>query len=167
VGIVRIPCLLLFLLIALTGCGSQTAAGPAAGAATGDPLSFSGETIDGEAFEGASLAGRPAVLWFWAPWCPTCRGQVPAVTAAAQEYGDEVAFVGVGSLDDDEAIEGFAADAEAAGLTQLSDPDGEVWRHFGITEQSVYVVLDADGEIVSDGYLDNDELADVVAGLVP
>ncbi len=85
-GIVRIPCLLLFLLIALTGCGSQTAAGPAAGAATGDPLSFSGETIDGEAFEGASLAGRPAVLWFWAPWCPTCRGQIPQVTALASDY---------------------------------------------------------------------------------
>lgn len=162
-GSVRIPGLLLCLLIVLTGCGSQSAAEPAAG---GDPLSFSGETIDGEAFDGASLAGRPAVLWFWAPWCPTCRGQIPAVAAMAEEYGDEVGFVGVGSLDDDQAIEGFAADAEADGLTQLSDPDGAVWRHFGITEQSVYVVLDADGEIVSEGYLDNDELADVVAGLV-
>ena len=164
----RVPGLLLCLVLALAGCGSPEVAAPDVGtssAAGGDALDFTGVTTDGDAFDGQSLAGRPAVLWFWAPWCPTCRAQIPAVTSLAEQYGDQVGFVGVGSLDDAAAIEGFATDAEAPGLTQLADADGAIWRHFGITEQSVYVVLDADGEVVDDGYLNNDDLADVVAGL--
>ncbi|WP_248580824.1 redoxin domain-containing protein [Nocardioides sp. InS609-2] len=128
-------------------------------------LDFSSQTVDGAAFEGSSLAGRPAVLWFWAPWCPTCRRQIAGVSAAADQFADEVAFVGVGSLDDSEAIDDFAADVPAREIAQLADPDGEVWRHFGITEQSTYVVLDAEGRTVTSGYLDDAELLDVVGDL--
>jgi hypothetical protein len=31
--------------------------------------SFAGTTVEGKPFSGASLAGKPTVLWFWAPWC--------------------------------------------------------------------------------------------------
>ncbi len=127
-------------------------------------LDFSAGTVTGDAFEGASLAGKPAVLWFWAPWCPTCRGQIEGVSALVDEYSDEVNFVGVGSLDEAPAIEGFAADVPTD-LPHLLDPDGDVWRHFGVVEQSTYVVLDADSEVVSEGYLDDAELADLVSGL--
>lgn len=127
-------------------------------------LGFSADTVDGDGFDGASLAGKPAVLWFWAPWCPTCRGQIEGVSALVGEYGDEVSFVGVGSLDEAAAIEGFAADVPAD-LPHLLDPDGEVWRHFGVVEQSTYVVLDADSDVVSEGYLSDTELADLVSDL--
>jgi len=127
-------------------------------------LDFTADTVAGDGFEGASLTGKPAVLWFWAPWCPTCRGQIEGVSALVNEYGDEVSFVGVGSLDEAAAIEGFAADVPAD-LPHLLDPDGDVWRHFGVVEQSTYVVLDADSEVVSEGYLDDAELADLVSGL--
>ena len=132
--------------------------------AASEILDFSADTVAGDGFEGASLAGKPAVLWFWAPWCPTCRGQIEGVSALVDEYGDEVNFVGVGSLDEAAAIEGFAADVPAD-LPHLLDPDGEVWRHFGVVEQSTYVVLDADSTVVSEGYLDDAELADLVSGL--
>ncbi len=127
-------------------------------------LDFSANTVAGGAFEGASLMGKPAVLWFWAPWCPTCRGQIEVVSALADEYGDEVNFVGVGSLDDASAIEDFAGDVPAD-LPHLLDPDGDVWRHFGVVEQSTFVVLDADSDVVSEGYLDDAALADLVSGL--
>jgi hypothetical protein len=52
------------------------------------------------------------------------------------------------------------------GLPQLSDPDGAVWRHFGVTAQSTYVVLSADGAVVTSGYLDDGDLASLVATLV-
>ena len=32
-----------------------------------DRLDFTGTTVDGAPFNGASLAGRPAMLWFWTP----------------------------------------------------------------------------------------------------
>lgn len=131
--------------------------------AVADILKFTGTTTAGEKFDGASLAGTPAVVWFWAPWCPTCRAQMPAVSQLATEYGDSVQFVGVGGLDAAGPIEDFASDAPQ--LTHLTDSEGSVWRHFEITEQSVYVVLDADGSVVHDGYLSNDDLAKTVESL--
>jgi len=127
-------------------------------AAVPELLDFTSTTVGGEAFDGASLAGRPVVLWFWAPWCPTCRGQVPQVQDLAGTYGDEVAVVGVGSLDSAEAIAEFAGDA--GGITHLEDVDGVLWQRFGVTEQSSFVVLDADGEVAFEaGYGGEDDLA--------
>ena len=32
-----------------------------------DRLNFTGTTLSGAPFDGSSLQGKPAVLWFWAP----------------------------------------------------------------------------------------------------
>jgi thiol-disulfide isomerase/thioredoxin len=125
-------------------------------------LDFEATTVDGDAFEGASAAGKPVVLWFWAPWCPVCRSQVPMVTGLSDEYGEELVVLGVGSLDSEEAIAEFAGDA--VGVTHLSDPDGALWKRFGIVEQSSFVVLDADGEeVLRTGYDNDGAVEDAVA----
>jgi thiol-disulfide isomerase/thioredoxin len=130
-----------------------------------EALDFTATTVDGAVFEGASVAGKPVVLWFWAPWCAVCRGQAPRVTDLAEEYADRVTVIGVGSLDSGDAIAGFADEFPA--LTHLSDPDGDLWQRFGVAEQSSFVVLDADGkEALRTGYADDDELAGTVADLV-
>lgn len=127
-------------------------------------LDFASETVDGEPFDGTTLAGKPTVFWFWAPWCPTCRAQISGVGELAETYGDEVNVVGVGSLDQQEAIEGFAAEV-SPDVTLLSDPDGAVWRQFGVTAQSTYLVLDEAGIEQASGYLDDAELAALVEDL--
>ena len=128
-------------------------------------LQFRAETVDGRPFSGANLAGKPVVFWFWAPWCPTCRSQIPQVQELAARYDDQVSVVGVGSLDDASAIAAFADDVP--GPTQLADVDGSVWRHFGVIEQSSFVLLDAKGAVVLEaGYGGADDLADQVAALV-
>ncbi len=181
------------LALVLSGCGTagtaDTAAEPASestAASTDTPSSaaepspdeaevastqvaalydFSAETVAGEAFDGAALAGKPTVLWFWAPWCPTCRAQIEGVSTLADANAGTVNVVGVGGLDESAAIDDFADDVSSQEVVQLSDPDGGVWRHFGVTTQSSYVVVDAGGAIVSQGYLDDDELVSVVADL--
>ncbi|GAA4735998.1 hypothetical protein GCM10023216_31380 [Isoptericola chiayiensis] len=125
---------------------------------------FTATTLDGEEFSGAELAGSPAVLWFWAPWCPTCRAQIPAVTALSETYGDDVSVVAVGGLDDAEAISAMAQ-SDIAGPTHLVDDAGEVWQHFGMTQQSTFVVLDDAGEVVLEGSVPADELDATVADL--
>lgn len=125
---------------------------------------FSGTTVDGAAFDGARLAGRPAVLWFWAPWCSVCRSQIPTISDLAARYGDRISFVGVGSLDSGAAIDDFADDAP--GPLHLDDSAGDLYRTFGVTEQSSFVVYDAAGEeVLRTGYGDDDALVGVVEDL--
>ncbi len=45
-----------------------------------DQLAFTGTTLSGAPFTGASLQGKPAVLWFWTPWCPFCNQEAPNVS---------------------------------------------------------------------------------------
>lgn len=130
-----------------------------------DVLDFESETVDGESFDGADLAGRPTVFWFWAPWCPTCRAQISGVGELAATYGADVNVVGIGALDEHEAIEEFAAEV-SPDVTLLADPQGAAWRHFGVTAQSTYLVLDESGTELASGYLDDAELVAIVDDLV-
>lgn len=156
--------LVLAAALLLAGCGTAGGGGGGSSApAETDLLSFSAVTVDGAPFEGTELAGKPAVLWFWAPWCPTCRAQAGGVTRLAEEYAGQVSVVGVGGLGDVEDIRAYARQVD--GPVQLIDPEGAVWRHFGVTAQSTYVVLDAEGAVVASGYLDDHVLADKVAEL--
>ena len=155
-----------------TGTASSAATpsgSPTSSASSSVPVSakldFTGTTVEGKAFRGAGLAGTPVLFWFWAPWCPTCRSQISQVQDLADRYGSDLAVVGVGSLDSADAIRGFAGGTR--GVTQLSDPDGRLWRHFSIAEQSSYVLLDASGAVVlKSGYGGSAELEKRVADVV-
>ncbi|GAA1448763.1 protein disulfide oxidoreductase [Mycobacterium cookii] len=166
---------LLVLLVSGCGTGARNATADetatddtsttTAGTATPAVLDFTSETVDGDAFDGSTLAGKPTVFWFWAPWCPTCRAQISGVGELAESYGDQVNVVGVGSLDEQAAIEGFAAEV-SPDVTLLADPYGAVWRQLGVTAQSTYVVLDETGAEQASGYLDDGELVALVEDLV-
>ena len=166
----RIALLLAAALVVLSGCGDQTSPGAVDGSGqvigTGKSADyeFIGTALDGEPFEGTGLRGKPVVMWFWAPWCPTCRAQIPNISQLAEEYAGEVAVVGVGGLDSEEAILAMADDIPH--LTHLVDYEGEVWKHFRVTAQSTYTVIGADGEIKAQGYLDDAELNALVEQLV-
>ena len=61
------------LMVASTivGCAGSTDSSPsptdATGSAVPEALRFSAPLIGGGTLDGASLAGRDVVLWFWAP----------------------------------------------------------------------------------------------------
>lgn len=156
--------LLAATLLTLIGCGSPTAPTTSSTELSGTGktanLNFTGTALGGERFEGTSLAGKPAVRWFWAPWCPTCRAQSVTVSELAEKYHGKVAVVGVGGMDSREAIEQVAT--QIPYVKHLVDADGAIWKHFRVTAQSSYEVISADGEIIVEGYLDDDELVSVV-----
>jgi thiol-disulfide isomerase/thioredoxin len=142
--------------------GPSSPAGPASARPSGDAASdgpknvpatlrFHGTKVDGGDFDGASLVGKPVLLWFWAPRCPLCRRQIDQVQRIAQDNEGKANVVGVGSLDDAKAISRFAADAP--GMTHLNDESGAVWRHFQVAQPSSFVLLDAKGtKVYSVGY---------------
>jgi thiol-disulfide isomerase/thioredoxin len=152
---------------ALAGCGG-TAATPAAAVKAGVPaaLAFQGRTLDGAAFDAATLAGRPAVLWFWAPWCATCAGQASTVTDAIAQYGNRLGILGIAGLGDNKAMHDFVHDLDTGSVTNLDDSAGAVWRKFKITEQSTFVLLDRQGTVVHSGYLDDVDFNERVKTLV-
>lgn len=152
----------LALLIAFTeGCrGSESApdtattarpgvSGSSAGTAptpVPDQLRFTARTVDGRDFDGSSLAGKPVVLWFWAPWCPRCQGEADHVARIARENGDRVTFVGVAAQDQVPAMQRFI-DKYRVGFTHLADTDASVWRRFGVTVQPAYAFIYSTGHV--------------------
>jgi thiol-disulfide isomerase/thioredoxin len=155
----------------LTACGdrrepSTPGADQPAGTPTGSLLEFTSTTVDGKPFDGRSLAGKPAVLWFWAPWCPVCLGQAPGVREAVEQHGDRVAVVGVAGLDEAAAMPEFIRLAKVEAIPHLSDEPGDVWKRFGITAQSTFVLIDAQGTVTFRGRLDADDIPDRVAALL-
>lgn len=149
--------------LALAGCGAtggDRRPGPAgtSTAATGGGHDFTVATLDGPAFDGRGLAGKPAVLWFWAPWCPTCLGQAKQVNALAADYAGKAAVVGVAGMGTVPEMREFVGLAKLSGFPQLADERGVVWKRFGMTAQSTFVVLDADGAVTARGHVDPAEL---------
>jgi peroxiredoxin len=165
----RVSLLLLVAVLAVAGCGRSGTEQPSGGdAPTGAEslLAFTATTLDGKSFDGATLAGRPAVLWFWAPWCPICLQQAPGVRDAVAQHGDKVAMVGVAGLDKTSAMPEFVRLAKVEAMTHLADEAGAVWKRFGVTSQSVFVLLDADGQVTFKGRLAADEIPGRVAALM-
>jgi thiol-disulfide isomerase/thioredoxin len=156
--------------LALAACGSDTGSDDSGqDAARGTPvdLSFTVPTVDGGEFDGASLAGKPAVLWFWAPWCVTCVAEAPHVSALADDYAGRVNVVGVAGLDDSvENMQQFIDLTGADNFPQLADGDGVVWQRFEITAQSAFVILAADGVVELRGLLNPADLPDRLDRLV-
>jgi thiol-disulfide isomerase/thioredoxin len=158
-------------LLVLAGCGGSGSDAPAGDGATGQAApaealrEFTGEKVGGGSFDGASLAGKPTALWFWAPWCPTCLGQAPGVRKAVEQHADRVNIVGVAGLDKAEAMPDFVRMAKVDTMPHVSDPAGALWKTFEVREQSTFVLLDAAGEVVFRGKLSADEVPDRIAAL--
>jgi len=132
-----------------------------------DRMQFTGTTLTGAPFNGSSLAGKPAVLWFWTPWCPFCNAEAPAVAAVAAA-NPGVTFVGVAARSDVGAMQNFV-DKYNLRFTNLDDADGSIWARYNVPWQPAYVFYRADG---SSTFVNNptsamsqQELADRVAAL--
>jgi thiol-disulfide isomerase/thioredoxin len=166
---------------ALAGCGSSTsaapAAPPAAGLSSGGPsaagpaavpasLTFTGTTLDGKTFDAATMAGKPTILWFWAPWCATCASEAMSISDLQNEYDGRLNILGIAGMGDNKDMHEFVADLEVGKVPHLDDEPGKLWKKFGITEQSTYVILDKAGKIVTTSYLDDLQLTNKVKSLV-
>jgi thiol-disulfide isomerase/thioredoxin len=109
-------------------------------------LQFAAKTVDGKDFSGQSLAGKPAVLWFWAPWCPKCQREAPSVGRVAQA-NPAVTFVGVAAEDQVPAMQDFVSKYQLGFFTHLADVDASVWQRFGVTAQPAFAFISANGSV--------------------
>jgi thiol-disulfide isomerase/thioredoxin len=112
-------------------------------ASTEGRLDFTGTTVTGTPFNGSSLQGKPAVLWFWTPWCPFCNQEAPRVSQVAAA-NPAVSFVGVAARSDPAAMRGFVSKYHL-NFTNLDDADGSIWARFNVPWQPAYLFVKPDG----------------------
>lgn len=139
-----------------------------AGAAAGFGEVFAAATpLDGVPFDGASLDGTDAVVWFWAPWCTICRGEAAEVAEIAERYSGRVQFVGVAGRGELDAMQEFVEDTGTGTLTHLADLDGSIWSAFGVFGQPAYAFIDNSGTVdVFVGGLGGNALVDRIDDLL-
>ena len=150
------------LLLALAGCGNSSPAPESTNGSTSSasPLpTFTATTLGGDEFTSGELQGRPSVLWFWAPWCTTCRAEAPQIAAAASALGSDVEIIGVGALGPVSDMEAFVDDTDLAELRHLADEDALVWADFGVAAQPAFAFIGADGSLeIVQGSLGADQI---------
>jgi len=129
--------------LALTAAALVVGVTEAPAARADDQLNFTGTTLSGAPFSGASLQGKPAVLWFWTPWCPFCNAEAPSVSAVAAA-NPKVTFVGVAARADVGQMQNFVSKYNL-NFTNLNDADGSIWARFNVPWQPAYVFLRPDG----------------------
>ena len=86
--------------------------------------------------------GKPVVVYFYESFCSNCKDQQPIVESISNTVGDRAAVV----LMDRALNEDFAG-------------------KYGVTNAPNMIVFDSNGEFVSNGYLNSDELAALLDGL--
>ncbi|MEU9414576.1 TlpA disulfide reductase family protein [Streptomyces sp. NPDC048272] len=171
--------LLLALSLPLTGCssdGSDPAARGAAGAppagrlAAPSHLRFTAKTLDGATFDGAALAGKPVLFWFYGSACAECPAQAFETAARADRYVGRVHVVAVAEPGTGNGLQGFAAPAGAGRLPHLSDTGHALRDRFHAEGVNTYLLLDEDGEVLykgsgAEGDKLDGELAAVASGV--
>ncbi|WP_448808398.1 TlpA family protein disulfide reductase [Agromyces bauzanensis] len=66
----------------------------------GEPVEFSGETVEGAAFDSSDTLGDVTVVNFWYAGCAPCRVEAPILEEVSQSFdGEGVSFVGVNVRD--------------------------------------------------------------------
>ena len=102
-------------------------------------------TTDGRTLGLADLAGEPAVINFWATYCPPCKAEMPLLQ---QQVGRQ-AGVQLVLINEGDSAQAARAFLESVGIHQaaLLDSDLASGRAYGVTALPMTVFLRADGTI--------------------
>lgn len=117
---------------------------------SGKAPAFEGVTLKGEPFSLASFRGEPAVVHFWATWCPVCNLEQGMIDSLADDY--PVMSVAMASGKPEEVLS-FLKE-EGVDYPVLNDPQGAIARLYGVKGVPASFIIDGNGEVrfVTQGY---------------
>jgi len=106
-----------------------------------------GTMIDGhpvdESVSPGAADGRPALVHFWAIWCPVCRFEQGAIAAIAADHPVITVATQSGDAEDLRAY----LKTEGIHLPVLPDPDGTIASAWGVSGVPASFVVDGTGRI--------------------
>lgn len=158
----------LSVLALLTGCGTSSPTTATSGSFQFDEATpagevvpadgrqaapaFTGELLDGTAFDSASYAGDIVVINFWGSWCAPCRIETPEFQQVFTEVRDlGVSFIGIDVRDDRQLAAAFYAD-NSVEYPSLFDPRSEValaFRGFPANAVPSTILIDGQGRVAA------------------
>lgn len=127
--------------------GPDPQASPSQGAiARGQPVPhIAGTTLDGAAFDLATLRGKPVLINFWGPSCVPCRDEFPLLKAKLEQHAaDGLAVVGILTFDAPAPARDFEAEYGATWDT-VDDPDGSIRTAYRVAARPQTYFVDRDG----------------------
>ena len=104
------------------------------------------QDLDGRPAAVAGLAGRPALVNFWATWCIPCRAEMPDIEHEFRAWKGRVSVVGVDDGEDVAAIRGFT---QELGISYpiWRDPQTDVEKIFNAPGLPYTVFVDRSGKV--------------------
>lgn len=139
---VRMPAVAIAAAMAFAACGSGASTpnptarcSPQGIVSVGEaiPAQCAFERVDGGTFRLSDLAGRPAVINFWASWCTFCIKEMPAFQTVYAAFGGRVEFVGADLLGVEGETRGAAEKfGRSTGVLYplIYDDGGLLYAHF-------------------------------------
>jgi cytochrome c biogenesis protein CcmG, thiol:disulfide interchange protein DsbE len=106
---------------------------------------ITGTTLDGTAFDLASLRGRPVIVNFWGPSCVPCRDEFPLFKQElATHAADGLAIVGILTYDGPDDARAFIARYGATWPT-VQDPSGAIRTTYRVVGRPQSYFIDREG----------------------
>ncbi len=104
---------------------------------------------DGSMWESSALGGRPAIVHFWAAWCPPCKEEILQFLEMAREVKGRIQFVAV-SQDPkwDDVFALVPREQWPADVVLLLDPKAQVGERFGTFQLPETYAMGPEGEIL-------------------
>lgn len=119
----------------------------------GEPIEFAGETESGDTLSSHDLAGQVVLVNFWYASCGPCRTEVLDLNDLYDEYGGQVAFVGVDIRDSAAQAQSFMDEFEVQYPSILDVNDNAVTLAFATpappTTTPTTYLLDAEGRVAA------------------
>jgi len=107
--------LILVVIALIAGAGgylAYRAAVPQSGPAVAAKMpGFVLPDLTGSDRDSNEWASRPRLVNFWATWCPPCRREIPLLIELQNEYGPDLAVIGI-AIDDMETVREYAVESQ-------------------------------------------------------
>ncbi|MEL6759416.1 MAG: redoxin domain-containing protein [Myxococcota bacterium] len=108
--------------------------------------SFTLETLAGGTLDSKELAGKPAVVNFWATWCVPCVQEHGLLQSAARYYQGSATFIGIVYQDEKDPANEYL-ERYGNQFTQLWDEGSKVAIDFGVAGVPESFIIDGDGVV--------------------
>jgi peroxiredoxin len=159
----------LFVAIAIAGCGATGDQAPEGISEGNRARDFTLETLDGTRVSLKDYRGQVVLINFWATWCPPCRAEIPALeTAYRARQDDGFVVLGISVEESRDTVWPFVGEF-AMTYPVLLDEAGRVFQIYRVLGLPMSVVLDREGVIQARhvGFLSAEQLDRYLAEVLP